>query len=236
MPSFFQRLHNPANAFVHVVNHAVVGVNVAALQMKDIVFDGLRKRMVFSSFPGPMRRCVMHAQKERLCGVLRHALHKINRVIGDQIGQIALMRLLFFAHPQIVSSRRSTMCEVINTACHGAKKLIVARPQRAKGWRISQVPLANQGCAVALLFEQRGQCGVGGGQSQGGAGSGFAVDGLFRCAPQTILIPGRHEPKSGGRTHWRIGIAVGKLQALGRQFVQDGRYFAEMRITTAVAT
>jgi hypothetical protein len=32
--------------------------------MKNIVFNGGRQGMVFASFPGPMRRCVVHAEKE----------------------------------------------------------------------------------------------------------------------------------------------------------------------------
>ena len=75
------------------------------------------------------------------------------------------------------------MREVVNTAGHGAKKLIVARAQRAKcGW-VSQMPFANQGSSVALLFEQGRQCRVCGGQAQGGTGSGLAVDRFFGGTP-----------------------------------------------------
>ena len=75
---FFERIDHPTDAFVHVVNHAVVGVNVATLKVKNIVFDGLRQCVVFTRFPRPMRRRVVHAQEKRLRGVLRHSLHKVD--------------------------------------------------------------------------------------------------------------------------------------------------------------
>jgi len=61
-----------------VVNHAVVGVNVATLKMEDVVFDGLCQCVVFTRFPRLVRRGVVHAQEKRLRGVLRHALHKVD--------------------------------------------------------------------------------------------------------------------------------------------------------------
>ena len=75
---FSQSIHYPTYAFVHVVNHAVVGVNVATLKVKNIVFDGLRQCVVFTRFPWPMGRRVVHAQEKRLRGVLRHSLHKVD--------------------------------------------------------------------------------------------------------------------------------------------------------------
>ena len=74
----FERLHDPTDALVHVMDHAVVGVNVAALEVKYIVLDGLCQGVVIPRLPRPMRRGVMHAQEKGFAFVLRHALDKVN--------------------------------------------------------------------------------------------------------------------------------------------------------------
>jgi hypothetical protein len=38
-PCRAQRVHHPADAFVHVVDHAAVGVDVAAVQVEQVVLD-----------------------------------------------------------------------------------------------------------------------------------------------------------------------------------------------------
>ena len=108
-------------------NHPVVVVKVATLQMKNIVFDVGSKGMVFASFPGPMRRGVVQAEKEGVVFAvsLAHAVNEVHSIARNQIGQIALLGLLFFAHPQIMRPIAGAMGKVVNTACHGAKKFIV---------------------------------------------------------------------------------------------------------------
>ena len=99
---FLERIHHPTNALVHVVNHAVVGVNVATLQMENIVLDAIGQGMVFTRLPRPMRGGVVHAQEKGLIGRGRHALHKVDGFARNQIGQIAFVGLRFFTHPQIM--------------------------------------------------------------------------------------------------------------------------------------
>jgi hypothetical protein len=63
-----QRGHQAADAFVHVVDHAAVGVDVAAVQVEQVVFTSSRQRGVVARFPGPVRRGVVQAQEEGLAG------------------------------------------------------------------------------------------------------------------------------------------------------------------------
>ena len=102
LSSGLERIHHPTNALVHVVDHAVVGVNVATLQMEDIVFDAVRYGTVISGLPRPMGRGVVHAQEKGLLGRGRHSLHKVDGLARNQIGQIAFVWLRFFTHPQIM--------------------------------------------------------------------------------------------------------------------------------------
>jgi hypothetical protein len=75
-------VHQAADAFVHVVDHAAVGVDVAAVQVEQVVLHLLRQRFVVARFPGPVRRGVVQAQEERRAGLPRagrHALHIVDR-------------------------------------------------------------------------------------------------------------------------------------------------------------
>ena len=77
---FFKRLHDPANAFVHVVDHAAVAVDVAALQVKNIVSYRGGNGFVVTAFPRPVRRGVVQAQEKKR-GLLRHAIDVVNGVV-----------------------------------------------------------------------------------------------------------------------------------------------------------
>ena len=127
LPGFLQRIDDPANAFVHVVDHALVGVDVAAVQVKQVVFDLGCLRMVFARFPRPVRRGVVQAQKEGVGGALAlpHALDKVDRLAGNQVGQIAFMRLFLFTHPQIVRAAGGAVGKVVHATGHGAKELVI---------------------------------------------------------------------------------------------------------------
>ena len=99
-----QAAHDAANALVHVVNHAAVAVDVAAVQVVDrlLVLDQLaRQGLVVPRFPGPVWRGVVHAQKERLIASRTglHAVDEVHRVVGNQIGEVALLLLFLFAQP-----------------------------------------------------------------------------------------------------------------------------------------
>ena len=50
----FERAHQPADAFVHVMDHAAVHVNVAAGQVEQVVFHRRRLGSVVACFPRPV--------------------------------------------------------------------------------------------------------------------------------------------------------------------------------------
>ncbi len=237
LPGFLQSVHHPTNALVHVVDHAVVGVDVAAIEVKKVVFDLCRQRMVLTRFPRPMRGGVVQAQKEgralRCAG--RHAVHKVHGLVGNQIGQVAVFVLFFFVGVQIVRAVVAGVAEVVHPARHGAKEFFITRLQGAEVGRVAQVPFAHQRGAVAAAPEQRGQRGVLGRQAQRGAALAFAVDRLFGRAAQAVLVARRHERKAGGRAHGRVGIALCELEASCGQLVEHGRDLAKLRVTPAVA-
>jgi hypothetical protein len=62
-------VHHLPDAFVHVVDHAAVGVDVAAVQVEEVVFHLLRQGFVVARFPGPVRRGVVQAQEEGRAGL-----------------------------------------------------------------------------------------------------------------------------------------------------------------------
>jgi hypothetical protein len=70
-PLCAQRLHHPPYAFVHVVDHAAVSVDVAAVQVEQVGFDFLRQGFVVARFPGPVGCGVVQAQEERRAGLWR---------------------------------------------------------------------------------------------------------------------------------------------------------------------
>ena len=185
------------------MNHAAVLVNIASRQMRDARSQLLGSLAVITGFPGPVRRRVVQAQEEG--GVaLAHAVDKVHAALGQQVGQIAFVVMLLFAHPQIVLARAAQMGEVIHAARHGAEVLLVARTQRAEVGRVAQMPFAYQCRAVARALEQRGDGGDLGRQAQLGAqrrATRLAVDGLLGGTAQAVLIAGRGQGKTRGRAH-----------------------------------
>ena len=184
------------------MDHAPVGVDVAAMQMKQVLRHVGRHGFIIARLPRPVRRGVVHAQKEGglLCG---HALHIVHRAPGDQVGQVALVGLLadFCAIRcvQVMQAIRGAMGEVVHAAGHGTEELLVARGDRAEGRWVAQMPFADQRRAVALRAQQRGQGGVLGRQAQRGAVAAPAVDRLLGCTAQAVLKARRHQGEAGGR-------------------------------------
>ena len=73
-------VHQLANALVHVADHGVVGVDVATVQVKQVVLDLLGHGLVLTGFPRPVRGGVVQAEQEgRL--LLRHALDIVHRTL-----------------------------------------------------------------------------------------------------------------------------------------------------------
>ena len=91
-----QRLHHLADAFVHVVDHALVGVNIPAVQVDYLLAKRGCQGLVFAGLPGPVWGGVMQTQQQGLPQPRRCCLagNVVHRMAGDQVGQIALSMVL----------------------------------------------------------------------------------------------------------------------------------------------
>ena len=148
-----QRGQHPANAFVHVVDHPLVGVDVAAIEVHDAIAQCCGQAFVVARLPGPVRRGVVQAQKQRLTGGA-HAFDKVDRVVSDQVGQVARLALLLVAQVQVMLAGGVAVCEIVDPARHRPKELVVATFQGAEvGW-VAQMPLAHQRRVVASAAQQ----------------------------------------------------------------------------------
>ncbi len=235
-----QRVHDAADALVHVVDHAAVGFHVAAGQVVDgllAVAQFVGQGLVVAGFPGPVGGGVVDAQEERRArpGACGHARDVVHRVVGDEVGQVALLGFFLFAEPEVVRAVGAAVGEVVHSTGHRAEEFLVARFQRAEVRRVAQVPFAHEGGAVAGVLQQRGQRGVGGRQAQAVVAAGGGADGFLGRAAQAVLVARRHEREARGRAHGRVGVALGELQSAGGQAVQHGRNGAEGGIAAAVA-
>ena len=63
-----ERLEDPADPFVHVADHAAVGVDVAAVQMEQVVLDLGGDARVVARLPWPVRRGVCTLKERRRAG------------------------------------------------------------------------------------------------------------------------------------------------------------------------
>ena len=196
-----QRGHHPADALVHLPDHALVAVDAAAVQVEQLVLDLLGQGRVIARLPGPVRCGVVQAQQEGLialrCGRRRLA-QPVHGAVGDQVGQVAVLVVLVLAHPQVVRAAAVAVAEVVHPARHRAEEAAVARAQRAEVRRVAQMPLADQGGAVAGALQQRRQGRVPGRQAEDAAAAAAAVDRLVGRAAQTVLPARRHQRKAGG--------------------------------------
>ena len=144
-----------------MVDHALIGVNIAALQVDDVVLDLLCQGSVIACLPRPVRRGVMQTQEERLAcsGASGHTLHVVHRVVRNQVRQIAFFGVFFLdafmASPQVMSTGEITVREIVYPAGHRTEELFVAGLQRPKAWRITHVPLADQCGAVTAGAQER---------------------------------------------------------------------------------
>lgn len=95
-------------------------------------------------------------------------------------------------------ARGAAVREVIHAAAHGAEELFVAAFEGAEMWRVAQMPFADQGGAVACVFQKRGQGGLAGRQAECGAAFAAGFDRLIERAAQPVLPARRHQRKTGG--------------------------------------
>ena len=149
---FLQRVDEPANAFVHVVDHALVGGDVAAVQMGDFFVQRFGYAGIVPRLPGPMRRGVVQAQKKRRV-LPGHSISDVDRAARDQIGQVTGFVFFIGAVVQVVYAVGGAVGEVVHPTGHGAKELVVARLERPEMRRESKVPFANQGGTVTACFK-----------------------------------------------------------------------------------
>ena len=218
-----QRLHDPADAFVHVADHAAIGVDVAAVQMEQVVLHLVGERGVVARLPRPVRRGVVHAEEERRRVGRGDALDEVDGAARDEVGEIALLAMLGLALPQVVRAARVAMAEVVDAARHRPEELVVARAQRAERGRIAEVPLAGERRAVAGRLQQRRQRRVLGRQAQRRAASALAVDRLLGGAAQPVLIAAGHQGEARRRAHRRVRVALREADALARHRVEHRR-------------
>jgi hypothetical protein len=94
-------------------------VDVAAVQVEQVVLDLLRQRLVVARLPGPVRGRVVQAQEEGLA-LGRIGRDEVHGALGQQVGQIAFLVLLL-AKPQVVGAARVAMGEVVHPPDMGPK-------------------------------------------------------------------------------------------------------------------
>jgi hypothetical protein len=93
------RPQHRADALVHVVDHAAVGVDVAACQVEQRALD--LQPTVATRLPRPVRRGVVQAEEQRRV-VARRARDPVHHALRDEVGEVALLGLLGLALPQVV--------------------------------------------------------------------------------------------------------------------------------------
>ena len=214
-----QRVEDPADAFVHVMNHRAIGLDRAAVQVMNRLGDAPRLGLVIPRHPRPVRRGVVHAQQERLA----RASDELDRAIADEIGQIAGALDLGPVLEEVVVPARVAMAEVVDPAAQRAEVLGVAALQRTEVRRKAEVPLAGKRRRVAGVAQQRRQRRMRRRQAQIVPPARLARDRLLGRAPEAILVAAGHQRKARGRAHRRVGIAVGEAQPGSRHRVEARR-------------
>jgi hypothetical protein len=96
-PAVSSAATDAADALVHVLDHAAVGVDVAAMEMEQVVLHLLGERGVVARLPRPVRRGVVDAEEERRAAGFGEALDRLDRAGRDQVGEVALLSMLGLA-------------------------------------------------------------------------------------------------------------------------------------------
>ena len=217
---FLQRIQQPADAFVHVMDHALIGVDGAAVDMLAHALQAFGLGAVLARQPGPVRRAVVQREVEGLLG--RLAFDEVHGAAAQQIGQVAVFGVRLLVAPEVGAPARIAVGEVVGAAGVKAVELLVARQARAEMRGVAQMPFADQGRGIAGVAQQRGHRGVIGRQAQHLVAM-HAGDGLLGRTAQAVLPAARGQRKARGRAHRRVGVAAREAQALGGHGVQARR-------------
>jgi hypothetical protein len=218
-----ERAEHPADALVHVVDHAPVGVDVAAVEVIDrpALAERLRQLCVVACLPGPVRRGVVQAEQEWLLG-LSCARHEVGRARAQQIGEIAVLMDLPAVLEQVVRAEAVLVGEVVDTARQRPEMLVVSALQRAEGRREAEMPLADQGRAVPRFGETRRDCRMVGRQADHLVATHGAADRLLGRAANAVLVASRRKSETCRRADGGIGVAPRETHALGGHAVDVG--------------
>src|SRR5688500_16320264 len=108
--------------------------------MLDLHPNPFRLRFILTRFPRPVRRVVMQREQE---GFFRRlAFHKIDRPVGEKIGEIALPEDLFIAFPKVVAAK-TCMGEKIGSTRSMAEILVITAFERTEPWQRSEMPFTD---------------------------------------------------------------------------------------------
>ena len=148
-PPVVERVEQAADAFVHLADHLLVDADRAAVLVADVGVDLGARAAVGAALPRPVRRRVVQAQQERLA-IGRALAHVGDRMVAQQVGEVAAVavELLAVLH-QVVVAFAVEMAEVADAAGERPDVLLVAALERPEMRRVAQMPLADQGGAVA---------------------------------------------------------------------------------------
>ena len=204
-----QRCEDAADALVHVVDHAEVGVDRAAREVADVLAVGgeqLGLRLVGTRLPGPVRRGVVEREQERF-RLPAPALDVIERARADQVGEIADAVHLGLSLPQVVHAGGVAVREVVQASAHRAEEFLVAALERPEVRRVAQVPLADQRGGVARVAQERRP---GSGAPAAGRARGRAPG---RCARRRRSARPSRRAAGTGSGRWRARSASASTPA-----------------------
>ncbi|MCY1545244.1 hypothetical protein D9M68_811750 [compost metagenome] len=123
-----QRGHQLADAFVHVVDHAAVGLHVAAVQVEQVLRHVGGHVSVVARLPGPVRRGVVQAEQKGLAGfrIGRALVNVIDRALREHVGEVAHFVVFVFVDVEVVFAAGRAVGEVVHAAGHDAEERVVA--------------------------------------------------------------------------------------------------------------
>ena len=205
------RLQHAADLCVHGGDHAAIGFLRAAVEVDRVLAaQALGLGFVTGRLPRPVRRVEMQAEQEGLAG-LGVAVDHLHGVAAEQVGGVAGLRHRLVVVPEIRGAGAAGVQVVVDGAAAIAVEMVIAAFQRAEIGQVAEVPLADQGGAVAGLAQQRRQGGV----------VRWQADALFRAAGQRFLQPDgqAHLVAAGddgdarGGADRGIGIGLGEAHA-----------------------
>ena len=138
-----------ADALVHPLHHAdVVGPRA---EFRAVGLDRPLVVRLARRLEGPVRRVVSHLQEERPAGIF---LDERQRMLGDQVGQVALLLDEFGVGVQAGVAERIGVGVVVEVGAGEPEEILEAMSVGPELGLITQVPLAVEGRGVPLFLEQ----------------------------------------------------------------------------------